>query len=515
MKCFLGIDAGTSGIKAILIDETGKVRGIGYHECDIIIPRPGWVEQNPHHWWTACQAAVKQAVSVSGCGKDVAGIGFSGQMQGSTFLDKDLEPIGNCLIWLDQRSSQEVEEIESILTGKEMLDMTANYCLNSFWAPKILWFKKNRSADFERVHKVVFAKDYLRYKLTGEIATEVSDGSLSFLMDVANRKWCEPMFEKLGIPRGIVPDRLVESADVVGYLKKDIAEEWGIPANVPVVAGGGDQPAGGVGTGIVRAGTIGATIGTSGVVFGCSAKPFVDEKKRAMLSMAHSVPDKWCFLGLVLTAGASFKWLRDTIFADKKHELAARGLDIYDYMTELASTAQIGSEGLTFLPYLNGEKTPHSDENARGVFFGLSYRHGLSEICRSVMEGVTFAMRDTIEICRELGLEVKEVRANGGGTKSALWRQMQADIYNTNVVTMNMEEGPAAGGAIMAAVGAGYFNSVVEGCDTLLKVTNIVEPDARNAAIYDEYYQTYRELYPSLKADFAKQAAIVSKYLKS
>jgi xylulokinase len=513
MKCFLGIDAGTSGIKAIVLDETGKVCAAGYHECDIITPRPGWVEQNPHDWWTACQAAVKQVVKLSGYGSSIAAIGFSGQMQGSVVVDKDMEPIGNCMIWLDQRSSQEVADIENLIDGNEMLDITSNYCLNSFWAPKLLWLKKNRPDEFGRVHKVMFAKDYLRYKMTGEVATEVSDASLSFLMDVPKRKWAEPIFDKLGIPRSIVPERLAESAEIVGWLNKGVAEELGLNAGIPVVAGGGDQPAGGVGTGVVCDGRIGATIGTSGVVFGCCSEPFIDHQKRAMLSMAHSVPDKWCYLGLVLTAGASFKWLRDTVFADKKAQMAAEGKDIYDYMSSLAETAQPGSEGLTFLPYLNGEKTPWSDENARGVFFGLSYRHGLGNICRSVMEGVTFALRDTIEICRNMGIDVKEVRANGGGAKSALWRQLQADIYNTNVVTMNLEEGPAAGAAIMAAVGAGHFSSVGEGCDALLKVTSITEPGTKNAEIYNEYYQTYRELYPALKGLYKKQAVKVSKGL--
>lgn len=513
MSCFLGIDAGTSGIKALIMDDTGAVRGIGYHECDLITPHPGWVEQDPNDWWDACCVAVKQAVQKSGCGKDIVGIGFSGQMQGSTLVDKSGKPIGNCMIWLDQRSSQEVAEIKEMLSTKETLGITANYCLNSFWAPKLLWLKKNRPQEFEHIYKVMFTKDYLRYMMTGEIATEVSDASLTFLMDVPARKWSDTMFDKLGIPKSIVPERLAESAEVVGHLKHDIAQDWGLNSNIPVVAGGGDQPAGGVGTGVVRSGTIGATIGTSGVVFGCTDQPFIDTKERATFSMAHSVPDKWCYLGLVLTAGASFKWLRDNIFADKKVLMAKEGKDVYDYMTELAAGVPAGSEGLTFLPYLNGEKTPHDDENARGVFFGLSYRHGMGDICRSVMEGVTFAMRDTIEICRELGFDVTEVRANGGGAKSSLWRQMQADIYNANLVTMNMEEGPAGGAAIMAAVGAGHFDSVEQGCNALLKVTSVTEPIAKNVAVYEEYYQTYRELYPALKSIYATQADKVKKFI--
>jgi xylulokinase len=321
------------------------------------------------------------------------------------------------------------------------------------------------------------------------------------------------MFKKLGIPRSFAPDRLLESADVAGYLKADVAEDLGLPPNIPVVAGGGDQPLGGVGTGIVDAGVVGVTIGTSGVVFGCSDKPFIDKHDRAMYSMAHAVPDKWAFLGLILTAGGSFKWLRDTVFADKKAEMAAAGKDVYDYMTSLAEKSSPGSEGLVFLPYLNGEKTPHSDADARGVFFGLSYRHGLGDISRSVMEGVTFALRDTLEIFRETGGSVTEIRANGGGAKSAFWKQMQADIFGANVLTMNLEEGPAAGAAILAAVGAGHFKSVQEACGALLQVKTVTEPISSNAAMYDDYYQTYRELYPALKDLYGKQAKIVDKYL--
>jgi xylulokinase len=469
MNCFMGIDAGTSGVKVIIIDETGDVRGTGYHECDIITPKPGWVEQAPESWWDACQKAVKQAVQLSGCGKNVAGIGFSGQMQGCTIMDKNMDPIGNCIIWLDQRSSEEVADIERITDEEETLKITTNYCLNSFWAPKLFWLKRHRPKDFEKIHKVFFAKDYLRYKMTGEIAADVSDASLSFLMDVANRRWSDEMFSKLGLKKDIAPEKLAESAEVVGQLKAEVADDWGLTPNIPVVAGGGDQPAGGVGTGIVRPGIIGASIGTSGVIFGCTAEPFLDDKKRAILSMAHSVPDKWCFLGLVLTAGGAFRWLRDTFFADKKSEMQRENQDIYKYMDGLAEASPVGCEGLTFLPYLNGEKTPHSDENARGVFFGLSYRHTIHDICRSIMEGVTFALRDTIEICRELGQPVSEIRANGGGAKSPLWRQIQADIYKANVVTMNIEEGPAAGAAIMAAVGAGYLRALSRDATNCLK----------------------------------------------
>lgn len=512
MAYFMGIDAGTSGIKAAVIDEKGTVLATGYEECDIITPRPGWVEQNPKDWWKACSKAAGRAVSKSGVGEEIRGIGFSGQMQGCVLMGKDGQAIGNCLIWLDQRSTPQVKQIGGLMSEEEMLSITGSVCLNSYLAPKLLWLKENRAEDFEKADSVIFPKDYLRFCMTGEIAAEVSDASLSFLLDVPKRKWSDTIAKRLGIPEYLLPERLLESQETAGYLRESIAREWGLKPGIPVTAGGGDQPAGGIGMGIVEEGIIGSTIGTSGVIFGCTNQPFVDRQKRAVMSMCHAVPDKWCFLGLALASGGSFKWLRDTLFAEKKAEMAAKGLDVYDYMTGLASGAAPGSEGLTFLPYFNGDKTPINDENARAVFFGLSYRHGLEAICRSVMEGVTFSLRDTIEICREKGMQVTEVRAAGGGAKSALWRQIQADIYNARVITTNMEESGCAAGAIMAAVGTGHFKDIKEGCSAILRVQNITEPIAENVKIYDEYYETYRNLYPALKESYGKQAEIVAKY---
>jgi len=512
MNCFLGIDSGTSGVKAVIIDETGRIRSIGYRECDVVSEQPGWADQDPMDWWKACEGAVSDAVAKSGSGKEIVSIGFSGQMRGNVMLDKDGNPLGNCMIWLDQRASEEVEEIRQMISDEEALAITTNHCLNSYWAPKLLWIKKHRPEEYEKTDKVLFTKDFLRFKMTGEIATEVSDASLTFLMDVPHRCWSERMLSAIGIPKEILPKRLVESSEIVGHLRPEVAAAWGLTPGIPVAAGAGDQPACGVGTGVVGAGTIGSSIGTSGVVFGCSDQPFTIEKECGTFSMCHAVPDQWCFLGLALTSGASFKWLRDNIFPDKKKLMAAEGTDIYDYMTELAGHAGTGSGGLIFLPYLNGDKTPNNDENARAVWFGLSQRHGINEICRSVMEGVTYSLRDTVELFRECGMEVRQVVASGGGAKSRLWRQMQADIYNASVVTMNMEEGPGAGAAILGAVGAGYYKTIKEGCDAILKVTSVTEPNPEQVKIYDEYYQIYRSLYASLKTEFARNAEIVKRY---
>lgn len=507
MKYFLGIDIGTSGVKAIILSETGEIAGTGFNENPLYTPKPGWAEQDAEELWQSCSTAVQQAVKSSRVGNQIEGIGFSGQMQGCVFLDNQMQPLCNSIIWLDQRATAEVEEIDALLADDMAFTITANHCINSFWAPKIIWLRKNRPEIYKKVAMVLFVKDYIRYKMTGELAADVSDASLSFLMDVPNRKWSYPILDKLSIPHTFIPENLLESQDEAGRLRKAIADEWGVRPGILVVAGGGDQPVGGVGTGVVEDGVIGATIGTSGVIFACTDKPFIDLKKRAMMSMAHAVPDKWCFLGLVLTAGGSFKWLRDKMFRGEK-PLSNADFN-YDYMTAMASKAPIGSEGLLFLPYFNGEKTPVCDDDARAAFVGLSYRHGQNELCRSVMEGVTFALRDTIEICKEYGLNVAEIRSNGGGAKSELWRQIQADIFNVPIVTMNMEEGPAAGGAMLAAVGTGCFSNVTEVCKEWLKTADTKEPIQKNASIYNEYYQNYRALYPALKDIYQNQAKLV------
>ena len=508
MNYFLGIDAGTSGIKAVVLDDAGTIYATGYHECDLITPRPGWVEQDADDWWRACSCAIGQAVGASGHAKDISAISLSGQMQGCLPLDGHMRPIRNCIIWLDQRSTPQCDSIRAGCGGIDTLNITGNYCLNSFWAPKLLWLREHEPQVFDSIRCVLFAKDYLRYMLTGEVATEVSDASCSFLLDINRRDWSDPMIQAVGLSRDILPDRLVESCQVVGTLKPELAQAWGMSPRTAVVAGGGDQPMAGIGLGIVEEGRIGATIGTSGVVFGCSDRPFIDRRDRAMLSLVHSVPDKWCYLGLVLSAGGCFKWLRDTVFAEKKLELAKAGQDVYDYMTALAAQAPIGSEGLLFLPYLNGEKTPISNPEARGVFFGLSHRHGLNEICRSVMEGITFAMRDSVDICREFG-PIHEVRVNGGGAKSPLWRQMQADIYNANVVSLNIEEGGAAGAAILAGYGTGYFSSIQEGCDAMLRVSSVIEPIGEHVKRYEDFYQQTKALYRSLTDNFSRLNALI------
>ncbi|MDR1292325.1 MAG: xylulokinase [Clostridiales Family XIII bacterium] len=506
MRCFLGIDAGTSGVKAVVINDSGRIVGDGYAPCELITPKPNWAEQSPAGWWEACDKAVRQAVAPGGFAKDIVSIGFSGQMQGLTLLDKDMKPVNNCIIWMDQRASAEADELNARIPEDEILKIAHNFCIPSYWAAKLVWLMRNRPEDYERTHMILFPKDYLRYLITGEIATEVSDASCSWLIDVKKRAWSDRMFDVVGVSKDIIPQTLLESSDVAGYLLSDVAASWGVPAGIPVAAGGGDQPVGGVGSGIIESGMVTSVIGTSGVIFGCCEPPLADRKRRAMYSLCHSIPDKYAFLGCTLGAGGSYKWLRDTLFKEADDNSFA-------FMDSLAARAPVGSEGLCFLPYMSGEGTPHVDSNARGTFFGLSYRHDRGAICRSVMEGVAFSLRDTIEILREsTGLVVDEVRALGGGGKSPLWRQIQADVYGASVLTMETEEGPAVGGAILGAVAAGAHPTVEEACSALLKTATVTEPIAENVKIYDDYYATYRSLYPALKGIFASQAGIVARH---
>jgi xylulokinase len=512
MNCLLGIDVGTSGIKAVVIDEDGKTLGTGYQENDVVFPAPLMAEQTPQDWWTACRAAVRQAVSQSGAGRNVRAVGVTGQMLGSVLLDHKNEPVDRCIIWLDQRATEELEAYNRLVPAREAISVTGNIALTSLWAPKLMWLKKHRPDVFAKTRRVVFPKDYIIYRLTGELSTEVTDASGTALMDVYHRSWSRPLFERCGIPYELVVPELRESRDVVGYLRPDVADDLGLCRDAVVTAGAGDQSACGVGAGAVREGIVSATIGTSGVVFAATNRVVPDTNGKAAMAYCHALPQKWCLFGCTLGAGGSFKWLRDTFFAREKAELTARGLSVYDHMTALAGRSSVGAKGCIFLPYLNGERTPHPDPRARGVFFGLSYRHGLEDMTRAVMEGVTMSLRDTIEILRAAGIGVEQVRAAGGGAKSALWLQMQADIFNAEIVCTNIEETGCVGAAIIAGVGAGIFEDEAAACARLIKPVQRLKPKSGNVGRYDELYALYAGLYGSLKNDFQRLGSISHRF---
>ncbi|RGX54951.1 xylulokinase [Anaerotruncus sp. AF02-27] len=512
MKLLLGIDLGTSGIKTVLLTPEGQIAGSGSCELCLSTPRPGFAEQNPGEWWEACCAAVRQAAASVTGRPEVVGIGISGQMLGSVLLDRAGAVIEDCIIWMDQRAQEELAWVETIIGREELLRRTANYPLVSYWAPKLLWLRKHRPATYAKIDKVLFPKDYLKFKLTGVHDIDVTDATGSMLFDTARRAWDWELFDQLSLPRSFVPKTASESTAVIGSLRADAAERLGLLPGIPVVAGGGDQMCGAVGLGVVREGVLSSTIGTSGCVFSYSSCCITDQKPRAALSYCHSVPDAWCVYGCTLAAGGAYKWLRDCFF-DKKHvTLNTSGQPAYRVMDELAVQARPGSEGLLFLPYLSGERTPHPDPAARGVFFGLSARHGISEICRSVLEGVAYSLRDTVEILREYHVPVDEVRAAGGGAASPLWLQLQADIFDAHIAVTNVAEAPAVGAAILAGVGAGLFDSVPQAADKIVRVVRMVEPERRNVPLYADYYETYRALYPALQDLFSSQAGKVGRW---
>ncbi|HHV61271.1 MAG TPA: xylulokinase [Firmicutes bacterium] len=507
MAYLMGLDIGTTGVKTLICDPSGKTIGKAFEEYPLYSPKPGWAEQNPQDWWEATVRSIQRALTSSGVsGQDVKGIGLSGQMHSSVFLDEDNNILHPALLWCDVRTAEECRWISDTIGRDKLIEYTCNPALEGFTAPKIIWLRKNKPEIFARVKKVVLPKDYIRYKLTGELATEISDAAGTLLFDVARRNWSREVLEGLGLPLDIVP-KWCESPDVCGHVTREVSEKTGLAAGTPVVGGGADNTCGAVGAGIVRAGRALSSIGSSGVIVAQ-----VDEVKRdprgRVHTFNHSVPHKWYLMGVMLSAGMSLKWFRDSLAQVEKEVERVSGIDAYDLLGRAAGRIPPGSEGLVFLPYLTGERTPHADANARGVFFGLSLRHGKAHMARAVMEGVVFGLRDSLEIIKGLGIEVKQLRAIGGGAKSPLWRQMQADIMNVEVVTINVDEGPAFGAALLAGVGVGIYRSVEEAAESTVSITSHTEPDAANARIYDEYYRLYTSLYPALKEAFRQDAAL-------
>jgi xylulokinase len=429
MAVFLGIDVGTSGTKTLAIREDGKILASATEEYPLASPKPGWSEQAPEDWWQATLKSVRRILASRQIKPaDVAGIGLSGQMHGSVFLDKKHQVIRPAILWNDQRTAKECAEIERRAGGrKKLIQLVANPALTGFTAPKILWLRANEPRNYARTVKVLLPKDYVRFRLTGEFATEVSDASGTLLLDVKRRAWCKPLLDKLEIDPSLLPS-VHESHEITGRLAGDPAEALGLRAGVPVVGGGGDQAAGAVGNGIVKSGAISATLGTSGVVFAHSDKVQIDPHGRVH-TFCHAVAGKWHVMGVVLSAGGSLQWYRNRLCGEETAQALRQRVDTYDILAAQAAEAGPGCEGLFFLPYLTGERTPHADPHARGAWVGLTIRHGRPHLVRSVMEGAAFAMRDCLEIIKGMHIPVKEIRLSGGGARSKLWRQIQADVY--------------------------------------------------------------------------------------
>ena len=508
MAYLLGIDIGTSGTKTLLVNEDGRIAASVTAEYPAYAPKPAWSEQDPADWWQATCGTIRQALQDAGIdGKEVGGIGLSGQMHGSVFLDSSGEVLRRAILWNDQRTGAECAEITEAAGGrKALIGMVANPALTGFTAPKILWVRKHEPEVYEKAAKILLPKDYVRYRLTGEFATEVSDASGTLLLDVAKRAWSTDLLGRLEIDSGLLPE-VYESQEVSGRLTAEAAEATGLEAGTPVVGGGGDQAAGAVGNGIVRRGVISATLGTSGVVFAHADEVETDPEGRVH-TFCHAVEGKWHVMGVVLAAGGSLQWFRNTLCQDIVAEAKESGVDPYERITADAADVPPGSDGLYFLPYLTGERTPHADPNARAAWVGLSNMHTRAHMARAVMEGATYAMRDCLEIIQGMGVPVEEVRVAGGGARSAVWRGLQADIYKHPVWTVSSEEGPAYGVALLAGVGTGVWASVPEACDATIRTLQETQPTPEHVKRYDALYPEYGQLYRSLKGDFARIAEL-------
>ncbi|HEY3398644.1 MAG TPA: xylulokinase [Armatimonadota bacterium] len=509
MAYLLGLDIGTSGTKTLLIDETGRVVARALAEYPLSTPRPNWAEQDPAHWWQATVETIRSVLAQAGVdGAEVSGVGLSGQMHGSVFLDAQDQVIRPALLWCDQRTGAQCDWITATVGRETLVAETCNPVLTGFQAPKIIWLRDNEPENYARVRRVLLPKDYIRLLLTGEYATEVSDASGTSLLNVPQRRWSTVVLDKIGVPREWLPT-VYESPEVSGRITGAAAELTGLRAGTPVVGGGGDQAAGAVGNGIVDTGVVSSTLGTSGVVFAHLDEPLMDPELRTH-TFCHAVPGKWHVMGVMLSAGGSLRWLRDTLCQTEKDMAAESGRDPYEYMTEAAASVAT-SEGLIFLPYLTGERVPYPNPNAKGVFFGLTLRHTKAHMIRAVLEGVALGMRDSFEIMKALGTPFRQVRASGGGARSPLWRQIQADVTGEAHCTINVDEGPAFGVALLAGVGSGAFASVPEACAGTISVVDELLPQAAAVTRYQAYHQLYQALYPALVGAFDQVQALVER----
>jgi xylulokinase len=489
---WLGLDVGTGGSRALLVDAAGRVRYsfTAPHE-DMRMPRPLWAEQDPEDWWRASQVAIKgvlQEASVGG--SDVAGVGLSGQMHGLVLLDSQHAVIRPALIWCDQRSQRQVDFINLQLGRENVLRSIANPVLTGFTLPKLLWVRDMEAPNFERVRKVLLPKDYVRFRLTGEFATDVSDASGTALFDVVNRQWSKEMVDGLGLDPGVLP-KAYESSNVTGEVSRAVAEATGLAAGIPVVGGAGDQAASAIGNGIVERGTVSCTIGTSGVVFAYLEKPAYDSLGRVH-TFCHAIPNAWHVMGVTQGAGLSLQWFRNNLAPEAT----------YDDLTAEGALSPPGAQGLFWLPYLMGERTPHLDAGARGAWIGLTAKHERADLVRAVLEGVCYSQKDGLEIIRELDAPPSVVRLSGGGAKSPFWHQLFADVFSQRVTTLETQEGSAYGAALLAMIGTGEYASAAELCRTAVKEVTAKEPDSEAAESYRKRYDIYRSLYPALKPAF-------------
>ena len=484
---FLGIDVGTGGTRGVLIDESGAVLACETAEHPAFdSPEIGWAEQNPDDWWRASATVIRKIVDQIGA-DSISALSFSGQMHGSVLLDKGDRLLRPALLWCDQRTSKQCQEITEKIGAENLIKLVSNPAVTGFTLPKLLWVRECEPDIWRNVTSVLLPKDYIRLRLSGDKASDVADSSGTLLFDVQNRRWSDDMLQALEMERTLLPE-VFESVEATGKVSQQAAIETGLKAGTLIIAGAGDNAAGAIGMGVTTPGTVSATIGTSGVVFGVTAQPKLDLKGR-IHTLCHAIPARWHNTGVTLAAGMSFKWFREHLGTGKS----------YDDLTAEAEPIPSGSDGVIWLPYLMGERTPHLDPKARAAFVGLTASHTRAHLARAVLEGVAFSLRDSLEIFKELGAPIERIRLGGGGARSKLWRQIQADVYGQSVEILEADEGAAFGAAVLAGVGAGAWNSVDEACAATIRVAETVEPDRHGVEKLNRNYEAYRRLYSALQ----------------
>ena len=496
MTVLLGIDVGTTGVRCLAVDETGRVLREATSEYPLYSPHPGWSEQRPEEWWDATRTALAEVARA--VGPAVGAIGLTGQMHGAVFLDANDRVIRPALLWNDQRTAAQCVTITRLVGAERLTQITGNPALTGFQAPKVIWLREEEPTSYERLRRLLLPKDYIRLQLTGDSATDASDASGTLLFDVGARNWSAEILDALEIPAEWLP-AVFESPQPTGVLKENVARELGLAAGIPVAAGGGDNAAAAIGNGIIAEGLASCSIGTSGVLFTHSDELVRDATGR-IHAFCHAVPERYHLMGVTLAAGGALRWWRDAVQAGD-----------YENLSELAAGVAPGSEGLIFLPYLSGERSPHLDPLARGAFVGLSSRHGTAHLTRAVMEGVAFSLRDSLAIMSGLGVAITEIRVTGGGARSALWRQMIADILGRRVVRTSADQGPAYGAALLGGVAAGMYPDVERACAGIGVRPDADEPDPARASIYEHYYSAYRDLYPATVSAMHRLSELASR----
>jgi xylulokinase len=504
----VGIDIGTTGAKSVLINARGKVLASHFQEYPLSLPRPGWAEQNPEDWYAAAAISIRLLLTSSGISpRAVSGLSLSGQMHGLVCLDAAGQVLRPAILWCDQRTTEQCRTIERAVGGRpRLIRLVSNPALEGFTLPKLVWVRENDPEAFRKTATVLLPKDYVRFRLTGRLGMEMSDAAGTLMLDVRKRRWSREVMRALDLDMSLLPP-LGESPEIAGGITPGAAADTGLPCGLPVAFGGADNTCAAVGNGVIEEGVIAVSIGTSGTVIAPAASPLRDKKGRVH-TFNHSVPGLWYVMGVMQAAGLSLKWLRDSFGGLERAMAAQLGIDAYEFLTAGVSEVPPGAEGLFWLPYLNGERTPHLDANARGVLFGITPRHGRAHVVRAILEGVVFGLRDSLEIIRLLKIPVREIRLTGGGAKSPAWRQIQADIFGQPVVTINATEGPAFGAAMIAGVATGVYPGFAEASRQLIKVTGEVYPDPAAAGIYEPRYRLFQRLYRDLKQDFASAAAL-------